>query len=452
MTLPAGIPVPGEDRLEALWALLRRAREAGSDRELGFILVNDTLSLAPYRQAALCLVGEGAYSLSGVVQIEANAPYAQWLERLSAHLLAHEPLPACLTAADLPPELAAQWADWWPMHALWLPGAGGGVLFVREAAWSEDEITVLTEWMGAWSAHFTSRHRAASVSVRSIRERLAGGWAHRAGQPWWRQPRWRWALALAAVLALPVRLAVLAPGELVPARPAVVRSPLDGVIEQFQVTPNQTVRAGEPLFKFDEALIRSRLEVAQQALATAQTDYRQSLQMALSDPKARSQLAPLMGKIEERRAEVALVTEQLTRSRVSAPQEGVVLMDDASEWIGKPVSVGERILRIAALDDREVEVWLPLADAIVLAPGAEVTLYLNANPLSPLRAQLRYMAHDAQPRPDGQFAYRVRATLVEDTDHRVGLKGTAKLNGGWVPLGYWMVRRPWAALRGYLGV
>ncbi len=47
MTLPAGIPVPGEDRLEALWALLRRAREAGSDRELGFILVNDTLSLAP---------------------------------------------------------------------------------------------------------------------------------------------------------------------------------------------------------------------------------------------------------------------------------------------------------------------------------------------------------------------------------------------------------------------
>lgn len=159
-----------------------------------------------------------------------------------------------------------------------------------------------------------------------------------------------------------------------------------------------------------------------------------------------------MGKIEERRAEVALVTEQLTRSRVAAPQEGVVLMDDASEWIGKPVSVGERILRIAALDDREVEVWLPLADAIVLAPGAEVTLYLNANPLSPLRAQLRYMAHDAQPRPDGQFAYRVRATLVEDTDHRVGLKGTAKLNGGWVPLGYWMVRRPWAALRGYLGV
>lgn len=452
MTQAAGITVPGDDRLGALWALLRRAREAASARELGFVLVNDTLSLAPYRQAAFCLAGDGAYALSGVVQIEANAPYAQWLQHLTRHVLAHPVSSAGFTSADIPPELAAQWGDWWPAHALWLPGAGGGVFFVRETPWGEAEVSALTEWVGAWSATFELRHRAASISVRTVGARVVGWWGYREGQPWWRQPRWRWVLAVCVVLAIPVRLAVLAPGELVPARPAVVRSPLDGVIEQFQVQPNQAVREGQPLFKFDEALIRSRLEVAQQALATAQTDYRQSQQMALSDPKARSQLAPLLGKIEERRAEVSLVSEQLTRSRVVAPQDGVVLMDDATEWIGKPVTTGERILRIAALDDREVEVWLPLADAIVLAPGAEITLYLNANPLSPLRAQLRYMAHDAQARPDGQFAYRVRATLVEDTEHRVGLKGTAKLNGGWVPLAYWMLRRPWAALRGYLGI
>ncbi len=452
MTLTVGPALPEPDRLAALWALLRRVREAGSDRELAFLLVNDTLSVAPYRQAAFCLAGEGVYALSGVVQIEANAPYVQWLEQVAAHAQDRHGLPADLTSADLTPELAAQWGDWWPAHALWLPGAGGGVFFMRDLPWTESEVSVLAEWMGAWSAAFELRHRQASISVRSVRERLAGWWALREGQPWWRQPRWRWMIALLVVVMMPVRLAVLAPGELVPARPAVVRSPLDGVIEQFQVQPNEAVRANQPLFRFDEALIRSRLEVAQQALATAQADYRQSLQMALSDPKARSQLAPLMGKIEERRAEVALVTEQMARSRVVAPQDGVVLMDDVSEWIGKPVSVGERILRIAALDDREVEVWLPLADAIVLEPGAEVTLYLNANPLSPLRARLRYMAHDAQARPDGQFAYRVRATLVEATDHRVGLKGTAKLNGGWVPLGYWMLRRPWAALRGYVGL
>jgi hypothetical protein len=80
-----------------------------------------------------------------------------------------------------------------------------------------------------------------------------------------------------------------------------------------------------------------------------------------------------------------------------------------------------------------------------------VTLYLNASPLSPVSARLRYMAHDAVQRPEGYQAYRVRATLTESTQHRVGLKGTAKLQGDWVPLGYWMLRRPWALVRSYLG-
>jgi hypothetical protein len=109
-------------------------------------------------------------------------------------------------------------------------------------------------------------------------------------------------------------------------------------------------------------------------------------------------------------------------------------------------------LRIAALDDAEVEAWLPLADAIDLPPDAPLSLYLSASPMSPVTAKLRYLAHDAVQRPDGQYAYRVRATLTGPTEHRVGLKGTAKLQGDWVPLVYWVMRRPLATARAYLGV
>ena len=58
----------------ALSELARRSRQAGSDRELGFLLVNDSLDLAHYRQAALWLAEEGVWSLSGVVQVDANVP------------------------------------------------------------------------------------------------------------------------------------------------------------------------------------------------------------------------------------------------------------------------------------------------------------------------------------------------------------------------------------------
>jgi multidrug efflux pump subunit AcrA (membrane-fusion protein) len=268
---------------------------------------------------------------------------------------------------------------------------------------------------------------------------------------WWKQRRVQIAGGLLAALLWPVHLTVLAPGELVPAHPLVIRAPLDGVIDVFHVQPNQQVNADQPLFSFDEIVIQSRLDVAMQALATAETDYRQTSQLALSDSKSKTQLALLVGKVEERRSEIDYLQEQLARARVLAPQAGVVLMDDPSEWIGKPVATGERILRLAALDDVEVEAWLPIADAIRLSPGDDVSLYLSASPLSPVSATLRYMAHDAVQRPDGSFAYRVRATLSSPTSHRVGLKGTAKLHGGWVPLSYWVLRRPWATLRATLG-
>ena len=54
------------------------------------------------------------------------------------------------------------------------------------------------------------------------------------------------ACALLAAGAIPVRLSVLAPGELVAAQPAVLRAPLDGVVAQIHVQPNQIVKQGQP--------------------------------------------------------------------------------------------------------------------------------------------------------------------------------------------------------------
>ena len=257
-------------------------------------------------------------------------------------------------------------------------------------------------------------------------------------------------LAALALLALPVRLTVLAPGELVPANPAVIRAPLDGVIGQFHVRPNAAVAAGQVLFSFDEGPIASRLEVARQALASAEAEYRQFAQMALADARSKGQIAGLLGKIGEKRAEAEFLESQFERSRVASPQEGVAIFDDPSEWIGRPVQTGERVMRIAAPGDVEIEAWLTIGDAIPLASAAQVGLYLAADPLATVSGRVRYVSHDATPRPDGSYAYRVRATLDAASGQRVGLKGTAKLYGAWVPLGYWVIRRPLATVRQYL--
>ncbi len=447
--------------LPQLWELAQLARQASSDRELGFLLVNQTLALVEYRQAVLWLRDEDVYTLSGVVQIEANAPYVLWVRQVARHLSSvAADQPSVFTAQDLPELLAKDWEDWWPAHALWIPDGlsqdkglcHGGTLWIRESPWLAEDLTKLQAWSPVWWHAFRALHKSTVTTWSGWLGRMRRWLNPLPDVAWHRQRRHRLAMLTVAVLLLPVRLSVLAPGELVPAHPLVMRSPLDAVIDNFQVQPNQLVKKDQPLFSFDQALINSRTEVAQQLLATAQAEYRQTYQMALSDAKSKAQLALLAGKIEEKRAELAFAQEQQHRTTVLAPQAGIVLMDDPSEWIGKPVAVGERILRIATPGDIEIEAWIPLNDAIELPEKASVNLYLNASPLSPVSAQMRYLAHDAVQRPDGTYAYRLRASLSESTDHRVGLKGTVRVQGTWAPLMYAVLRRPIAAVRIYWGM
>jgi hypothetical protein len=477
---PVAAPSGLERTLAALLDLTRMARRARTEAELGFVLVNDTLQLQPYRQAALWRAGRGVEALSGLVQPEAHAPYAQWLRAFCNHLqqrLRSSAQPKAFTSLDLPPALAQPWADWWPAHALWLPlppdeatvpadasspgapvqgraptseaPAVAALVLARDEPWSDADQMLLQEWMAIWwHAWIALRRRPRRTWLRPWRAEREGAARVR---PWWWRPGWWLAGAVVALGFVPVRLSVLAPGELVPRNPMVVRAPLDGVIDTFHVRPNQDVALGQPLFGFDEALIRSRLRVAQQSLATANAEYRQTAQQSLVDARARPQLAAMAGRIEERTAEAAYLREQLQRSQVTAPQAGIALFDDPAQWIGKPVVVGERILRIAAPDDVEVEAWLAVGDAIDLAPGTPVQLFLNARPLEPVAATLRFMAHEAVQRPDGSHAYRLRASLTAPAGHRVGLKGTARLEGERVPLAYWVLRRPIATARAWIG-
>ncbi len=437
--------------------LIRRAQKAENQDELAFLVVNDTHLLLPYRQAALWFVEGSIRTLSGVVQVEANAPYALWLSNVCNELIVDGAHPRIISKEDLSLSLAVEWSEWLPSFALWLPlltrekVVVGSLLLSRDDIWVADEIDLLYEWVSSWYHAWGALNTPKQWSLLKIKQSLINLIQPVDRLPWWKQPRFRLGLFLSVCLFFPVRLSVLAPSELVPSNPVLIRAPLDGVIGQFSVKPNEPVKSGQLLFDFEEATLLSRRDVARQVLATAEAEYRQQVQQALSDSKAKAQLTVLIGRISEKHAEAEFVEGQVSRSHVLAPQSGIALFDDPSEWVGRPVQTGERIMRIADPDAVEVEAWVAVGDAVPIAVGSPLSLYLNASPLFSLAAKVRYMSHDAVQRPDGSFAYRVRAKLISKTSHRIGLKGTARLNGEHVPLIYWIIRRPLAVIRQTIG-
>ena len=439
---PASAHVPRE--LLTLLQLGRRVRAAEDLAALRFILVNESRQLIDYRQAVLWQGGHVA-AVSGVPQVESNAPYVQWVSEVCRELAKAGNAARALMATDVPATLAERWEEWLPAHALWLPllhgeREQGALLLACEAPIAEHMLGLAAEIAGVYGHALSSfaprpalRERARAL-LRPTRNQLVA------------------VVALLAVAAFPVRQSVPAAAEVVPSEPFLVRAPLDGVIDEFLVQPNQLVAAGAPLFAMDVTALQTRNEIARNAYDTAVEEYRQSAQAAVTDDESRLQLALRRGELAARAAELEYASNQLVRVRVKAERAGLAVFADANDFQGKAVQLGERILTLADPSQVALSIEFPASEHLDLEVGMPVTLYPNDAPLASYPARITQIAYRAEPARDGVLAYRLKAQFTDGSERpRIGLMGIARLEGSRVPLIYYALRRPLTALRQWLG-
>ncbi len=452
-------PAAKTDAIPPLLTLLqlgRRARSAATIEALGFVIVNETLQMAAFRQAALWSeLGLGRVAaVSGLPQPDASAPYVQWLAALCRHQMRERAAAGPVDPSTLPEALRADWSQWLPAHALWLPlgrdgdeagdadqgSRDGGLLLAREQPWEAHELALLKEL-----AHVYGHALAGFRPRQSGFERLLGGL---------RTGKGRRRLLVAALLLclMPVRLTVLAPSEVSPIDPFMVRAPLEGVIDRFDVRPNQAVQAGTPLFSLDTTALGTRLELARKAFDTAQEEYRQTAQIAVTSDKNRAEIALRRSKLQEKALELDYTNEQFERVQVKADRDGIAVFADANDWVGKAVALGERILLVADPARVELTAWLPAGDQIEVAPGDALVLYPQGTPFTSFDAKVLSVAYRAELAPEGFLAYRIKAAFEPGQPvPRIGQMGTTRVKGPWAPLAYVVLRRPLGAARQWLG-
>ncbi|GAA5110051.1 efflux RND transporter periplasmic adaptor subunit [Alloalcanivorax gelatiniphagus] len=434
------------DRLASLIALQQRLLDAEDLAQAEYVLVNDSAYPFPARQLILFRHGT-LRAHSGAAEVDAQSPYLQWVRRVARAFQwdqdgdagpAREVDKAAL--AERSPELAEQWNEYWPARGLWVPinaggRARGGLLLLRERAWSEAEGRLLGHWLA------TAEPVLARLSRRpplTSKRKLAVAAAV--------------LVTLALVSIIPVPLSMLGNAEIVPEASSIVRAPIEGVVARLAVSANQSVEQGQLLVEMDDARIRGRLAAAEQALAVARARYQRARQSAFSDPKASAELPVLSAQVDQAAEDVAFYSGELERVRVTAPRAGVALVQNPDDWAGRPVQLGEKLMEVADTHGSEVELWLPAADVIPLADGAEVSLFLNVDPAAVRHATLTQVNYRAEQAPNGVLAYRAHARLAEgEALPRVGWRGTARVEGEQVTLAYYLLRRPWATVRSWLG-
>jgi hypothetical protein len=433
-------------------AMEARARSATTVAELGFSIANDAYEFLRFRQA-LVFEGDGAsarpMAVSGLARPTEDSPYLVWLRRtwpwLHARAVAAPGwLPMPSDAVGVPEGVLEGWREWWPAGVFALPLARrsgerlGWVLFLLDRPPADAPAYALAQLGQTWSYCW-------EMLAGKPRQPLVGRWLGRT------QRRLLWLAAL-AVLFIPVRQTALAPAEVIALEAETVAAPLEGVVKAIHVRPNQPVKAGEPLFSLDDTTLRNRLEVAQKSVAVADAELQAATQKAFDSFQSKGELALLGGRSNEKRAELSAVQAQLARIDVAAPQDGVAVFGDPDDWLGRPVTTGERIMLLANPAKPGVLVHLPVADAIALEPGARVKLFLTVRPLSPMDATVSETSYQAVLSPEGVASYRLRAVFDAPQEQaRIGLRGTAKIHGERVLLGYYLLRRPLATLREWSG-
>jgi len=431
--------------MSSLLRFEKRLRTAESAEQLRIVAVNELITLVSYEQALMGSPTTGPKQLSGLSEIDINVPYVDWAKKLLKQLK-ETTKPRYLTSNDVSDKLRSGWQEWLPTCLAVVPvmaPSGNSetefLLLARAQPFSEAEKKLLSEIADLLGFHLGLHRRRRIFTAPKLR---------------WLASAYFWAPALlAATLVIPVKLSVLAQAEIVAKDPAVIRAPLDGVVSQVFVKPNQTVAEGELILKFDARALEGEKAVAQSRLETAQASYRQMAQKALFEGDTQGQLVVLQADIEAARLEIERLNELLSRTEVRASMPGQMVMQSSQDWIGRPVALGERLMQIADVERVAVRGWLSPSDQVPIAEGSPVTLFSNALPDAELVGNLNSIGYQVQERADGSFAFPIDADLdLSSTLPPIGSKGTLRLEGETVSLAYLLIRRPLALMRQWLGL
>ncbi len=207
----------------------------------------------------------------------------------------------------------------------------------------------------------------------------------------------------------------------------VVVAPFDGYIDKAHVRAGETIKADDVLAELDDRDLRleRRKLISQREEAAKQ--YNKAL-AGLDHAQARIYHT----QVSQAEAKLALLDEQLARTKILAPFDGVVISGDLSQSLGTPVERGELLFEMAPLNDYRVALQVDERDIANVTVGQEGSLTLAAIPRKHFSLIVEKVS-SVYRENEANAVFRVEARIVDKTETlslRPGMKGIGKISVG----------------------
>src|SRR5215831_7203988 len=202
-------------------------------------------------------------------------------------------------------------------------------------------------------------------------------------------------------------------------------APFEGFIRTAPVRAGDTVKAGDVLAALeDRELILDRLKWR------AERDKLVQKQREVRAKHDRTNLVILDSQIRQAEAQLALAEEKLSRARILAPFDGIVVSGDLSQMLGSPVEKGKLLFEIAPLNSYRLIIHVDERDVRYVATGQIGTVTFAGVPWTPLRMALSKIT-PVTVAEEGRNSFRIEARLAElGPQLRPGMEGVAKIETG----------------------
>jgi RND family efflux transporter MFP subunit len=239
------------------------------------------------------------------------------------------------------------------------------------------------------------------------------------------------------LVACPLPLRVDGDAVVAPGRRALVQPEVEGVIGKVFVREGQQVQRGQVLAEMEGWSFRSTLAAAESKFETAMLEMNKAL--AANDG---TEAGVRRVQADYWKAEVERAKQQVERTELRSPIDGVVTTPHVEEFAGRKLEPGDSFAEVVDTSEAIVDVAVDDDDAGLLKAGQRAVVKLNSYPMQTIRGEVSVVSPKGTMMHDGAVFYARVSVPNEQGAIRAGMQGRGKVRVGWSPSGYVFFRRP----------